>query len=176
MVVVVIVVSQRNINHCRNKMILVLGAKDVPLRPIDVVIRRCACHPSHVSNLGWDPKHSITWCVCAHVNLKEARTLPERWKILWQIQITPCLRIKPQYLHPILISDLNKNKKCLTKKMRKHTFKCFKFSLKKRQITFRVFKMQKTCNFLNFLKESNNFSFLAIFSLKKCFFVNIKKI
>ena len=40
------------------------------------------------------------------------------------------------------------NKKCFTKKMRTHTFKCSKFFLKERQITFRVFKMQKTCNFL----------------------------
>ena len=48
-----------------------------------------------------------------------------------------------------------------------------KFSLYQRKITFRVFKMQKTCNFH---KESNNFRFLAIFSLKQWFFVNRKKI
>ena len=34
----------------------------------------------------------------------------------------------------------------------------------------------KKCNFLNFLKEFNNFRLLAIFPLKKWFFVNIKKI
>ena len=67
------------------------------------------------------------------------------------------------------------NKKFLTKKMRNDTFKCSKFSLYQQQITFRVFRIQKTCNFLNFLKESNNSRFLAIL-LKKWFFVNIKKI
>jgi hypothetical protein len=56
---------------------------------------------------------------------------------------------------------------------KKDAFKCSKFSLNLRLITFRVFKMQKTCNFL---KESNNFRFFAIYSLKKCFLVNIKKI
>ena len=59
--------------------------------------------------------------------------------------------------------------------MRNETFNCSKFSLKQRQITFRVFKKQKTCNFLNFLKESTNFRFLAIFLTQKVFFRNYKE-
>ena len=59
--------------------------------------------------------------------------------------------------------------KVFNKKLRNDTFNCSNISLYQQQLTFRVFKIQKTCNFLNFLKEPNNFWFLAIFSLKKGF-------
>ena len=63
--------------------------------------------------------------------------------------------------------------KVFNKKMQNDMFKCSKFSLYQRQFAFRVIKMQKACIFL---KESKNLRFLAIFSLKKRFFINIKKI
>ena len=60
-------------------------------------------------------------------------------------------------------------KSVLQKKMRNDTFKCSKFSLYQRQITLRVFKMQKTCNFINFIKESNNSGFYYFFTQKVIF-------
>ena len=66
--------------------------------------------------------------------------------------------------------------KIFYKKDAENTFKCSKFLNTNDKSLLGCLKCKKTCNFLNFLKESNNFRFLAIFSLKKWVFVNIKKI